>query len=97
MSFIARSQEEIDYLSNLETITFIICDNGVKKYYILVEESVSKFVPCYLNKFGKISGYFDIDDYIDSYEDCINIITQKYNIISEKDTISVYAPFESRS
>lgn len=96
MSFTPRSQEEIDYLSNLETITFVICNDASERYYILIEESSSKFGPCYLNRLGQICGEFSVSDFIDSYEECINIISKKYNIVSEKETLSIYTPFESR-
>lgn len=95
MALVARSSEEIEYLNNLDTINFTICKtiNG-NKYYILIVESVSKFSPCYLNKNCEIVTSFNLEDYIESYDACIEIIKKRYEISARATTPYYYRSIE---
>lgn len=91
-----RSAEEIEHLSKLETINFIICNAGIgTRYFIIIEQSISKFAPCYLNDQCEIVAGFDSNDYIGSYDECLKIIEKRYNISHQVETPSCYQGIEA--
>lgn len=87
---IPRSEEELKYLNELETLSFVICKRGQSnRYFIIIEQSASKIIPCYLTKKGIVST-FKNEDYFNSYEECVQFIEERYQITGTCLTIPQY-------
>lgn len=97
MAIRARSQEEIEHLSKLNTVTLTICRAGItkKRYYIVIGESVSKFGPCYLNKNCEIVTQFNSSEYMESYAECLDVIRKEYEISDKIKTPYHYVGIEA--
>lgn len=87
---IPRSEEELKYLNELETLSFVICKRDQNnRYFIIIEQSASKMMPCYLIKSG-IAKTFKNEDYFNSYNECVAFIEERYEIVDTSITIPQY-------
>lgn len=82
-------------LEEQSPLKIVICKHTeLEKYYIVVvvQENIFSNLT-YVKRDGEISHWDSDDDYLDSYEECLEAINKKYEIQEEINTPRGYIPY----